>query len=147
MLRADRSCVDLIAEREDRADAPDELSRDAWDEFLEKVKEGPDSERGEVVLFVEYLSLSFRRRPVETSSRRVRHCPPFGVSDMKRQSAMPRSGLLCSVKKQQVRKVGWLKTARRNQHLRRICFFIALMDFCYLPRGRQTLSFPTREAP
>lgn len=52
VLRPDRS---LDEERAKRAGEPGELSTEDWNDFLGRVEEGPQSERAEAALFVEYF--------------------------------------------------------------------------------------------
>lgn len=55
VLRADKNRADLIQERASRADGPGELSGKEWDEFLDRVEEGPNAKHGDVALFTEYF--------------------------------------------------------------------------------------------
>jgi hypothetical protein len=54
VFRADRSLADLTADSVKRAGKPGELSQDDWNEFFERVTEGPPAKNGDVPLFVEY---------------------------------------------------------------------------------------------
>lgn len=54
VFRADRSLDDLKADSATRAGKPGELSQEDWDEFFNRVREGPPSKYGAVPLYVEY---------------------------------------------------------------------------------------------
>jgi hypothetical protein len=57
VLRADRSLSELKADSEARAGKPGELSHDDWNEFFNRVSEGPPIKNRNVPLFVEYSVL------------------------------------------------------------------------------------------
>jgi hypothetical protein len=54
VFRADRPLSDLKEDGAKRAGKPGQLTKDDWEDFLDRVSEGPPSEHGEVPLFIEY---------------------------------------------------------------------------------------------